>query len=327
MSSDLSYLEALIAAKCEAMRADSTVVVLGEDVGPYGGTFGLTRGLFEEFGPRRVIDTPISEAGFTGAAVGAALTGLRPIVELKFIDFTLVAMDQLVNQAAKLHFMLGGQGRMPVVFMVAIGVTRGAAAQHSQSLHAWFVHAPGLKVVMPSTPYDAKGLLASAIDDDGPVLLVAHKLLFARRGPVPEGSYRLPFGRAALRRKGADVTVVATSIMVGRALEAAEALATEGVEAEVIDPKTLVPLDLESILASVRKTGRLVVADEGHLPCGVGAEVAALVQREAFDYLDAPVERVGAPAVPVPFSEPLEAAYTPGAEDIRAAVRRTLGGP
>ena len=326
MTAEKTYREVLIAAKRDALRADPSVVVLGEDIGAYGGTFGVTQGLFEEFGPDRIIDTPISESGFTGAAVGAALTGLRPIVELKFIDFTLVAMDQLVNQAAKVHFMMGGQGKVPIVFMVAIGVTRGAAAQHSQSLHAWFVHAPGLKVVMPSTPHDAKGLLASAIKDDGPVMFIAHKLLFGRRGPVPEEAFSIPFGEAAIRRRGKDVTVVATSYMVEHALKVAEELAADGVEAEVIDPRTIVPLDSGPILESVRNTGRLVVADEGHLPCGVGAEVAALVQKEAFDYLDAPIERVGTPASPVPFSEPLETTYAPGADDIRAAACRTMEG-
>ncbi len=326
MTAEKTYREALIAAKRDALRADPSVVVLGEDIGAYGGTFGVTQGLFEEFGPDRIIDTPISESGFTGAAVGAALTGLRPIVELKFIDFTLVAMDQLVNQAAKVHFMMGGQGKVPIVFMVAIGVTRGAAAQHSQSLHAWFVHAPGLKVVMPSTPHDAKGLLASAIKDDGPVMFIAHKLLFGHRGPVPEEAFSIPFGEAAIRRRGKDVTVVATSYMVEHALKAAEELAADGVEAEVIDPRTIVPLDSGPILESVRNTGRLVVADEGHLPCGMGAEVAALVQKEAFDYLDAPIERVGTPASPVPFSEPLETTYAPGADDIRAAACRTMEG-
>lgn len=325
MTVEMTYREALIAAKREAMRADPSVMILGEDIGPYGGTFGVTQGLFDEFGSERVIDTPISEAGFSGAAVGAALTGLRPIVELKFIDFTLVAMDQLINQAAKVHFMMGGQGKLPVVFMVAIGVTRGAAAQHSQSLHAFFMHVPGFKVVMPSTPHDAKGLLASAIDDDGPVMFIAHKWLFSQRGPVPEDPYRIPFGEAVIRKRGDDVTIVATSFMVNHAVEASEQLAGLGIQAEVIDLRSIVPMDTGVILESVRKTGRLVVVDEGHLSCGVAAEVAALVQKDAFDYLDAPIERVGTPAAPVPFSEPLEEAYALGAGQIDAAARRTLG--
>lgn len=322
---ETTYREAIIEAKREALRADPTVVILGEDVGLYGGTFGVTQGLFEEFGSDRIIDTPISEAGFSGAAVGAALTGLRPIVELKFIDFTLVAMDQLLNQAAKVHFMMGGQGRLPVVFMVAIGITRGAAAQHSQSLHAFFAHVPGFKVVMPSTPHDAKGLLSSAIDDDGPVMFVAHKRLFPQRGIVPEGPYRVPIGEASIRKKGNDVTIVATSFMVTLAIEASDELAKIGIQAEVIDLRSIVPIDSEVILESVRKTGRLVVVDEGHLSCGVAAEVAALVQKEAFDYLDAPIERLGTPAAPVPFSEPLEEAYALGAGHIKVAARRTLG--
>lgn len=321
---ELSYAEALNEALAQSMREDDRVVLLGEDIGPYGGIFQVTKGLQQEFGPERVVDTPISEAGFVGAGVGAALAGMRPVVEIMFIDFTTVCMDMIVNQMAKMHYMFGGRGTVPMVLRTNIGGGRGTAAQHSQSLHAWYMHVPGLWVAAPATPHDAKGLLMEAIKTDNPVMFIEHKKLYVTKGDVPEEPYRIPFGRAAVRRQGTDVTVVATYNMVHFALSVAETLQAEGVSVEVVDPRTLVPLDTEAILTSVRKTGRLVVADEGHQTCGFTAEVAALAADQVIEYLKAPVARVAAPQTPVPFSPPLEKAYIPDAGRIAEAVKRVM---
>ena len=320
----LQYREALNEALHEEMERDGTVCLFGEDIGPYGSPFQITRGLYQKYGEKRVRDTPISEAGFTGLAVGAALTGLRPVVEILYIDFSTLAMDQIVNQAAKARYMFGGKARVPLVVRMQGGAGRGNAAQHSQSLEMWYVHVPGLIVVQPATPYDAKGLLKSAIRDDNPVIFVEHKLLYNTTGPVPEGEYLVPIGVADVKRAGEDVTIVATSRMVLFALEAAERLSAQGVEAEVIDPRTLKPLDLDTIVRSVQKTGRLVVVNEAHLSGGFTAEVAARVQREAFDWLDAPIMQVATEDVPLPYSGPLELEALPTVDDIVRAVRDTL---
>jgi len=297
---EITIVEALREALAEEMSRDPTVFLMGEDIGRANGVFNVTAGLQDEFGKERVIDTPISEAGFTGMGIGAALTGMRPVVEILFCDFMTLAMDQIVNQAAKLHYMTGGQAKVPLVIRTLMGAGRGAAAQHSQSLHAWVAHIPGLKVVMPSTPYDAKGLLKSAIRDDNPVIFFEDKMSYQVKGLVPVGEYTVPLGVADVKRVGTDVTFVATSSMVQVALAAAEVLAQEGISAEVVDPRTLKPLDKETILESVKKTGRAVIIDEGHLSYGVTAEIAAIIADEAFDYLDAPVKRLGAMDVPVP---------------------------
>jgi pyruvate dehydrogenase E1 component beta subunit len=305
----------------EAMRADERVIVVGEDVAE-GGPYTATAGLAEEFGVERVVNTPISEAAITGVAIGAAQAGLRPVLEIMFVDFLTLALDQLVNAAAKAHFMSGGQLTVPLVVRTQGGAGHRGAAQHSQSLESWLTHVPGLKVVMPSRAADAAGLLASAIADPNPVVFVECKTLYFRKEDVPDAPPPVPIGEAAVLREGRDVTIVALSRLVHDALEAAGRLAAEnGVEAEVIDPRTLVPLDLATIVASVERTGRLVVAHEAVRHGGFGAEVAALVQEAAFDYLDAPVARVGAPFAPIPFSGPLEDDYLPGADEIVAAVR------
>jgi pyruvate dehydrogenase E1 component beta subunit len=303
------------------MREDERVLVLGEDVAE-GGPWGATAGLAGEFGSERVRNTPISEAAIAGIAIGAAQSGLRPVVEIMFVDFVTLALDQLVNQAAKAHFMSGGQLSVPLVLRTQGGAGQRGGAQHSQSLEAWLTHVPGLKVVMPSTAADAAGLLRSAIADPNPVVYVENKTLYFRREPVePEG---VPIGRARMVRPGRDVTVVALSRLVHEALAAADELAAEGMEVEVIDPRTLVPLDLETIVESVSRTHRLVVAHEAVEHGGFGAEIAAQVQAAAFDELDAPIARVGAPFTPVPFSPPLEDAYLPGRDDVVAAVRQSL---
>jgi len=312
----ISYRQALNEALHEELARDPAVCVLGEDVGRYGGPFKVTTGLFERFGEKRVRDMPICEEGFTALAVGAAMTGLRPVVEILYVDFSTLAMDPIVNQAAKARYMFGGKARVPLVIRMQGGGGRGNAAQHSQSLEAWYVHIPGLVVVQPSTPYDAKGLLKSAIRDDNPVIFLEHKLLYNTEGPVPEEEFLVPLGAAEVKRPGKDVTVVATSRMVLLALAAAEELARRGIEAEVIDPRTLKPLDLATIVGSVKKTGRLVVVNEGHRTGGWTAEVAARVQREAFDWLDAPVAQVAAEDVPVPYSGRLELEMLPGEKDI-----------
>ncbi len=319
---EINYADALNEALRECMTADENVMIMGEDIGLYGGVFQVTKGLIEEFGPKRVLDTPISEAGFVGASVGAALTGLRPVTEIMFIDFTTVAMDMIINQMAKMHYMFGGRGRVPMVLRTNIGAGRGTAAQHSQSFHSIFAHIPGLYVIAPSTPYDAKGLLIEAIENDNPVIFVEHKKLYIEKGPVPEGRYTIPFGQAEVKREGSDVTVVATHAMVGRSLIAAEQAAQKGISVEVVDPRTLVPLDKETILTSIRKTGRLVVADEGHKNCGFGAEIGCLAAEEAVEYLKAPVARVASPDTPVPFSPPLEQAFIQDEKEILLAVEK-----
>ena len=321
----LTYAQALNEALRQEMRRDPSIYVAGEDVGRYGGIFGVTAGLLQEFGEKRVKDTPITESAIIGSAVGAAAAGLRPVVELMFIDFIGVALDQLFNQAAKMKYMFGGKARLPLVVRTQGGGGMGAAAQHSQCLEAWFMHVPGLKVALPSTPYDAKGLLIQAIRDDNPVFFIEHKMCYGLSGDVPEEPYTIPFGKADVKREGKDVTIVATLFMVQKALSAAERLAKEGISAEVIDPRTLTPLDEEAILASVRKTHRLVIVHEAVKRAGSGAEIAAIVAEHAFDYLDAPIKRVAAPFTPVPFSPVLEREYIPDEDKIIAAVKEVVG--
>jgi acetoin:2,6-dichlorophenolindophenol oxidoreductase subunit beta len=318
---ETTYLKAIKTTLAEAMRTDERVLVLGEDVAE-GGPWGATAGLVEEFGPERVRNTPISEAAICGIAIGAAQSGVRPVVEIMFIDFLTLALDQLVNQAAKAHFMSGGQLHVPLVVRTQGGAGQRGGAQHSQSLEAWLTHVPGLKVAMPSTAVDAAGLLAAAIADPNPVVLVENKTLYFRREEAEEE--RVSLGEVRIVRRGSDVTVVALSRLVPEALDAAEELAADGIEVEVIDPRTLVPLDLEAILESVARTHRLVVAHEAVRTGGFGAELAAQVQEAAFDELDGPIERVGAPYAPIPFSPPLEDAYLPGRAEVVAAVRRAL---
>lgn len=316
-----TYLQALNDAMRQEMERDPNVFIIGEDVGKFGGCFGVTKGLFEQFGERRVRDTPISESAIVGAAAGAASAGLRPIAELMFVDFIGVAMDQLFNQAAKMRFMFGGKAKVPMVLRMPQGAGVNAAAQHSQSLEAWFMHIPGIKVCIPSTPADAKGLLVSAIRDDNPVVFLEHKMLYGLEGEVDDDLYETPMGCGRVVREGSDVTIVATALMVHRALEAADILAKDGISVEVVDPRTLVPLDKECILSSVRKTHALVVVQEAVKTAGAGAEIAAMVAEEGIEYLDAPIVRLGAPFCPVPFSPPLEQAYMPSVEKIVQAVR------
>lgn len=325
MAREITYLEAVREAMSQEMRVNKDVFILGEDIGVYGGAFGVTRGMIEEFGPERVRNTPISEAAIAGAAVGAALTGMRPILELQFSDFITIAMDQIVNQAAKTRYMFGGKGKVPLVLRTPSGSGTGAAAQHSQSLEAWVAHIPGLKVVQPSTAYDAKGLLKAAMDDDNPVIFYEHKLLYRTTGEVPEEQYTIPLGKADVKRQGTHITIVATAIMVHKALEAAEILAQEGISVEVIDPRTLVPLDEETIIQSVIKTGHVVIVHEAVKRGGFGGEIASVIaESEAFDYLDAPIRRLGGKAVPIPYNPTLEKAAIPQVEDIVAVVKETL---
>lgn len=321
---ELTFADAVREALAEEMRRDPRVVIIGEDVAEAGTPFKVLSGLVEEFGTTRVIDTPISEAGFTGVAVGAAMTGMRPVADIMFGDFLTLTMDQMVNQAAKIHYMSGGKLRVPMVLRTTMGAARRSAAQHSQSLHVWLSHVPGLKVVLPSTPYDAKGLLKTAIRDDNPVVFVEDKMMFRLKGPVPAEDYTIPFGVADVKRAGTDVTIVATSSMVQTALGAARKLEDIGISAEVIDPRTTSPLDRRTIIESVKKTSRAVVVDEGHLQYGVTAEIASIIADEAFYYLDAPVKRLGAMDVPVPFSPPLEDVTVPTEEAIVDVVRGLL---
>jgi pyruvate dehydrogenase E1 component beta subunit len=320
---ETTVIKAITATLAAAMRADARVIVLGEDVAE-GGPYTATAGLAEEFGTARVINTPISESAITGVAIGAAQSGLRPVLEIMFIDFITLALDQLVNGAAKAHFMSGGQLTVPLVLRTQGGAGQRGAAQHSQSLESWLTHVPGLKVVMPSRAVDAAGLLAAAIADPNPVVFVENKTLYFRKEDVPEPVPPVRIGEAVTLRQGRDVTIVALSRLVHDALEAAERLAGEGIEVEVIDPLTLVPLDLDTIVASVERTNRLVVAHEAVEHGGFGAEIAARVQGAAFDFLDAPIQRVGAPFAPIPLSPPLEDAYLPGVDEIVAAVRKVL---
>jgi pyruvate dehydrogenase E1 component beta subunit len=319
------YREALNEALREEMLRDESVFLIGGGIGQRGGSYKVTAGLLDEFGPWRVIDTPISEASFTGAGVGAAITGMRPVVEILFIDFTSLIIDQIVNQAAKYRFMSGGTGRVPMVLRTQGGSGNGLAAQHSQSLEAWYYHVPGLKLVMPSVPYDAKGLLKSAIRDNDPVVFLEHKLLYMNKGPVPEAEYTIELGVGDVKRRGTDVTIVAWSNMVGRALSAAEKLAQEGIEAEVIDPRTLVPLHKQLILESVQKTEHLVIVQEAVRRGGVASDIASIVQQEGFDSLDAPIEIVAGKNTPIPFNVDLEKASVPREQDVIQAVKRSLG--
>ncbi len=334
---ELDFAEAIKEALREELARDNSVVLFGEDVGKPGGVFGVTRGLQEEFGKSRVRDTPISEAAIIGAAIGSALTGLRPIAEVEFADFIGLAMDQICNQLAKMRYMFGGAFNLPLVIRAACGSrfpVAAGAAQHSQCVEAWFVHTPGLKVVVPSTPYDAKGLLKASVRDDNPVLFFEHKLMYyARRvkrlkdqyptltGLVPEGDYVIPLGKADIKRQGEDITIIATMMMVHKALKASEELARAGIDAEIVDPRTLVPLDKETILASVRKTGRVVVASEDTKTLGVASELAAMISEEAFDDLDGPVKRVSALDSPIPYAPQLEGRVIPQEADIIAAVK------
>ncbi len=322
MAREIMYREALNEALREEMRRDPSVFLMGEGIAERGGSYKVTVGLLEEFGPKRVMDTPIAEASFTGAGIGAAITGMRPVVEILFVDFTMLIMDQLVNQAAKYRFMSGGSASVPLVLRSQGGVGNGLAAQHSESLEAVFYHIPGLKLVMPSTPFDAKGLLKSAIRCDDPVVFLEHKQLYMNKGPVPETDYLVEFGKADIKRPGNDVTIIAWSNMVPRSLEAAEQLAAEGIEAEVLDLRTLVPMDTEAILQSVRKTEHVVIVQEAVRRGGIASDIAALIQAQAFDYLDAPVEIAAGINTPIPFNLNLEKQVVPQVEDIVKAVRK-----
>ena len=319
---EVTYLEAVREAMVQEMRRDPDVFLMGEDIGVYGGAFGVSKGMLEEFGPERIRETPISEEAIAGAATGAAMMGMRPIIEIMFMDFVTLAMDQLVNQAAKIRFMFGGHTSVPLVCRTPAGSGTGAAAQHSQSLEAWFVHAPGIKVVAPSTPYDAKGLMVTSIHDNNPVIFMEHKLLYRTKGHVPEDLYSIPFGQAEVKRSGRDLTVIAYSNMAIRALEAAEKLAAEGIEIEVVDPRTLKPLDEATLLASVCKTGRVLIMHEAPITGGFGGELAALIAGgEAFDYLDTPIRRLAGRDIPIPYNRALERATVPQVEDIVVAAR------
>ncbi|HEV7338067.1 MULTISPECIES: alpha-ketoacid dehydrogenase subunit beta [Bosea] len=322
---ELSYAEAVREALAQAMEADSRVFLFGEDVGVYGGAFGVSGDLVHRFGAERVIDTPISELGIAGAAVGAAITGMRPVVEIQFSDFVTLAMEQLVNQAAKIRFMFGGKASVPMVVRLPGGSGTGAAAQHSQSLEAWFAHVPGLKVLQPSTPHDAKGMLLAAIDDPNPVMIFEHKLLYKTKGHVPAEPYRVPIGKAAIRREGTDITIVGSSIMALKAQAAAARLADEGVSAEVIDLRSIRPIDFTTIAESVRKTHRLMVVYEGVKTMGIGAEISAMIaESEVFDFLDAPIVRLGGVDAPIPYNPVLEKAAVPQEDDIFAAALNLL---
>ena len=319
--SEKSYLQAITEALRQEMERDENVFIIGEDVGQFGGCFGATQGLFEQFGEERVMDTPITESAIVGAAAGAAAKGLRPVAELMFVDFLGVSMDQLFNQAAKMRYMFGGKTTVPMTLRAPQGAGISAAAQHSQCLEAWLMHIPGLKVVMPSTPYDAKGLLISAIRDDNPVVFLEHKLLYGATGEVPDESYTIEIGKADIKREGSDVTIVATSQMVHTALAAAEKLKADGIDAEIVDPRCLQPLDKDTILDSIKKTNALVIVNEAVTFAGPGAEIAAIAAEEAIEYLDAPIKRIGAPFCPVPFSPTLEQHYIPSVQDIVETVK------
>jgi len=322
---ELTFAEAVREALAEEMRRDPNVFIMGEDVAEAGTPFKVLSGLVEEFGRERVMDTPISEPGFTGIGVGAAITGMRPVIDIMFGDFLTLTMDQIVNQAAKIHYMSGGKMKAPIVFRTTMGATRRSAAQHSQSLQAWVSHVPGLKVVMPSTPYDAKGLLKTAIRDDNPVVFIEDKMMFKMKGPVPAEEYTIPFGVADIKRKGEDITLVATSSMVQVALGAAEKLSQIGISAEVIDPRTTSPLDKQMFIESEKKTSRAIVIDEGYEAYGVTAEIASVIAHGAFYYLDAPVTRMGAMDVPIPFSPALEDLTVPTEETVFEMAKSLCG--
>ncbi len=324
---ELTYLKAVREALWQEMERDERVFIIGEDVGVYGGAFGVTMGMLEAFGEERVRDTPISELGIAGAITGAGIAGMRPVGEIMFMDFTTIAMEQLVNQAAKMRFMFGGMIEVPFVLRTPAGSGTGAAAQHSQSLENWFVHVPGLKVVMPSTPYDVKGLLIASIRDPNPVIFIEHKLLYNVEGPVPEEPYTIPISTSEVKREGWDLTIVATSIMVKRSLEAAERLADEGIEVEVVDPCTLKPLDEGVIVRSVMKTGRVLIVHEACRTGGFGGELAAVIaESEAFDYLDAPIVRLASLDIPIPYNRNLEYNTVPQTEDIVEKARELAEG-
>jgi len=320
-----TYAQAIRDIIAEEMRRDESIFVMGEDVAEQGGVFGCTRGLVNEFGKKRIRNTPISEAGFTGAGIGAACAGMRPIVELMYMDFTYVAMDQILNQAAKIRYMFGGQAKIPLVIRGQQGVGRGNAGQHSQSVEAIFMHIPGLKVVMPSCPADAAGLLRTAIRDDNPVIFFEHKALYSTKGEVSDDpEFSIPFGKANVLKEGKDITVIGTHMYVEKAMSIANKLSEENMDVEVVDPRTIVPLDKETIINSVKKTGRAVIVHEAHKICGVGAEIAAMIMEEAFQYLRAPVLRLGAKHCTLPFNIGLENAVVPQEEDIIAAVKALL---
>ena len=320
----IRYWQAIRDAIAEEMRRDKDIFVMGEDVETMGGVFGCTKGILEEFGHDRIRNTPISEAIIVGAGVGGALTGTKMLVEIQYVDFILHAMDQVINQAAKVRYMTGGKAQVPLVIRAQQGSGRGNGAQHSQNLEAIFCHMPGLKVVMPSNPYDAKGLLKTAVRDNNPVMFFEHKVLYNTTGEVPDGQYTIPFGKADIKREGKDVTIVATSWMVLKAMEAAKMLKDQGIDAEVIDPRTLVPLDKDTIVNSVKKTGRVVIVHEAHGVCGIGAEIAFIISELAFDYLDAPIKRVTSAQTPTPYSKKLEQLTVPSPERIIAAVKEVL---
>jgi len=322
---EITLAQAINEALAEELRRDPRVFIIGEDVAEAGTPFKVLAGLVDEFGPKRVIDSPISEAGITGLGVGAAMTGMRPVVDIMFGDFITLTMDQMVNQAAKIHYMSGGKLKAPMVMRTTLGATRRSAAQHSQSLHAWFSHVPGLKVVIPSPPYDAKGLLKTAIRDENPVVFFEDKMMYQQKGHVPQDDYTIPLGVADVKREGADITLVGTSSMVQVALEAAERLQTLGLSAEVIDPRTTVPLDRETLVESAKKTSRCIVIDEGYEQYGVTAEIASVVADGAFYYLDAPVKRMGALNVPVPFSPVLEDLTVPTPESVTDLAKTLCG--
>jgi len=322
---EITYLEAVREALSESMREDQNVFIMGEDIGIYGGAFGVTRGMLEEFGPERVRQTPISESAIAGCAVGAAVTGMRPIFELQFSDFITIALDQMVNQAAKIHYMYGGNVSIPLVMRTPGGSGTGAAAQHSQSLENWTAHIPGLIVIQPSTAYDAKGLLHSAIENNNPVMFYEHKLCYRTKGDVPEGKYLIPIGVADIKRPGKDISVIATSYMVHKALEAAEILAKEGIDIEIVDPRTLVPLDKKTIVESVKKTGRALIVTEAVKRSGFSSELAAVItEEESFDYLDHPVVRLAGAETPIPYEPTLEKLAVPQVNDIVEACRKIM---
>ncbi len=314
---EITYLEAVREAMTQEMERDSRVFLIGEDIGEYGGAFQVSYGMLEKFGHERILDTPITELGLTGAAVGAALIGMRPIAEIMFMDFTTLASEQLVNQAAKLRFMFGGQSTVPMVLRTPAGSGTGAAEHHSQSFENWFVHVPGLKVVMPTSPYDVKGLLVSSIRDDNPVVFIEHKLLYKTKGEVPEELYEIPLGKADIKRSGKDLTIIATGIMVQKSLAAAEELAKEGIDIEIVDPRTLRPLDTETIVGSVKKTGKVLIVHEAVKTGGFGGELAGVIaESEAFGYLEAPIIRLAGKEVPIPYNRDLEQAAVPQIADI-----------
>ena len=324
---EISYMEALREAIRQAMEKDERVFVIGEDIGVYGGAFGVTAGLLDQFGPQRIIDTPISEAGIAGACVGAAVTGMRPIGEIQFSDFVVISMEQLVMQGAKMRFMFGGKAQLPFVMRLASGSGTGAAAQHSESLENWFVHVPGLKVVMPSSPYDAKGLLLSSLAENNPVMFFEHKLLYKTKGPVPEEMYTIPLGQSHVVREGSHLTIIAMSVMVMRVQQAAETLAKEGIEVEIIDPRTLKPLDMDPIIKSVIKTGKALIVHEAVKTGGFGGELsAAIMESEAFAYLDAPVYRLAGLDMPIPYNRTLEYHSVPQVENIIEEARKLVKG-